>query len=110
MTNSRFLNKKVVVPAVLVVLATALVFWGLPQAIAVGINQTINSTAPQLPRFTGSINVGQGVKNFTKDNVKVSFLEAASIAAKQNTNGSRGSFRSSPRLSSIHILCNECSK
>jgi hypothetical protein len=87
MTKSRFLNKKVVVPAVVVAVAAALVFWGLPQAIAVGMNQTINSTAPQLPRFTGSINVGQALKNFTNNNVKVSFLEAASIAAKQTTNG-----------------------
>jgi len=87
MKNSRFLNEKVVVPAVVVAVAAALVFWGLPQAIAVGINQTINSTAPQLPRFTGSVNVGQALKNFTKDNIKVSFLEAASIAAKQTTNG-----------------------
>ena len=87
MKNSRFLNKKVVVPAVVVAVASALIFWGLPQAIAVGINQTINSAAPQLPSFTGSVNVGQTLKNFMNDNVKVSFLEAASIAAKQITNG-----------------------
>ena len=87
MINSRFLNRKVLVPAVVVAVAAALIFWGLPQAIAVEINQTINSAAPQLPRFTGSVNVGQTLKNFMNNNVKVSFLEAASIAAKQITNG-----------------------
>ena len=87
MTNSRFLNRKVLVPAVVVAVATALIFWELPQAIAVAINQTINSAAPQLPRFTGSVNVGQTLKNFMNNNVKISFLEAASIAAKQITNG-----------------------
>ena len=77
MTNSKFLNRKVLAPAVVFAVAAALIFWGLPQAIAVAINQTINSAAPQLPRFTGSVNVGQTLKNFMNDNVKVYFLEAA---------------------------------
>jgi hypothetical protein len=53
-------------------------------------NQTINSAAPgyaQLPKITGSVNVGQTVKGFMNDNLKVSFLQATEIATKQITNG-----------------------
>jgi hypothetical protein len=89
MRNLRFLNRKVLVPAVIIAVAAGLVIWGLPQAISATINQTINSSTPvysQLPNFTGSINVGQTIKNLN-DNIKVPFLQAGAIAAKQITNG-----------------------
>lgn len=41
----------------------------------------------QLPTITGSVNAGQTVKNFIKDNLKVSFVQASEIAAKQIANG-----------------------
>jgi hypothetical protein len=88
MTTSRFLNRKVLVPVVIIAVAASLIFWGLPQAISAAINQTMNSATPlsQIPKFTGSINVGQTTKNLN-DNVKVSFPQAAAIGAKQITNG-----------------------
>ena len=87
MTNSRFLNRKILVPAVILAVAASLIFWGLPQAISATINQTIKSVAPilQIPKFTGSTNVGQTIKNLNES--KVSFPQAAAIAAKQITNG-----------------------
>ena len=41
----------------------------------------------ELPKITGSVNVGQTVKGFMNDNLKVSFLQATEIATKQITNG-----------------------
>ena len=89
MTNLRFLNRKILVPVVIIAVAASLIFWGLPQAISAAINQTMNSATSvgsQLPKFTGSVNVGQTLKNLNY-NVKVSFPQAAAIAAKQITNG-----------------------
>jgi len=89
MTNSKLVSKKVLIPAAIVAVAVGLTIWGLSPAIA-AVNQTINSTAPgytQLPKITGSINVEQTATNLMKDNLKVSFLQASEIAAKQIVNG-----------------------
>ena len=89
MTNSKLVSKKVLIPAAIVAVAVGLTFYGLSPAIA-AVNQTINSAAPgyaQLPKITGSVNVGQTVKSFMNDNLKVSFPQASEIAAKQNVNG-----------------------
>jgi hypothetical protein len=72
-----------------VILAVGLTICGLSPAIA-AVNQTINSAAlgyAQLPKITGSVNVGQTVKGFMNDNLKVSFLQATEIATKQISNG-----------------------
>ena len=45
------------------------------------------SSLSQLPTINGSINAGQTVKNFIKDNLKVSFVQASEIAGKQIANG-----------------------
>ena len=45
---------------------------------------TGNST---MSKITGSVNVGDAIKNFTKDNQKVSFSAASATAEKQVTNG-----------------------
>jgi len=89
MTNSKLVSKKVLIPAAIVAVAVGLTIWGLAPAIA-AVNQTINSAAPgntQLPKITGSISVEQTAANFMKDNLKVSFLQASEIAAKQIANG-----------------------
>jgi hypothetical protein len=89
MTNSKLVNKKVLIPAAIVAVAIGLTIWGLSTAIA-AVNQTMNSSMPgftQLPTITGSVNAGQTVKNFIKDNLKVSFVQASEIAAKQIANG-----------------------
>lgn len=89
MTNSKLVNKKVLIPAAIVSVAIVLTIWGLSTAIA-AVNQTMNSSIQgftQLPTITGSVNAGQTVKNFIKDNLKVSFVQASEIAAKQIANG-----------------------
>jgi hypothetical protein len=89
MTNSKLVNKKVLIPAAIVSVAIALTIWGLSTAIA-AVNQTMNNSMPgftQLPTINGSVNAGQTVKNFIKDNLKVSFVQASEIAEKQIANG-----------------------
>jgi hypothetical protein len=89
MTNSKLVNKKVLIPAAIVAVAIVLIIWGVSTAIAV-VNQTMNRSTSgyiQLPTITGSVNAGQTVKNFIKDNLKVSFVQASEIAAKQIANG-----------------------
>jgi hypothetical protein len=66
-----------------------LTIWGLPPAMA-AVNQTMNGVAPgyaQVPKITGSVYAGQPPKNFIKDNLKVSFPQAAEIVRKQFVNG-----------------------
>jgi uncharacterized membrane protein YkoI len=88
MRNSKYINKKIMIPASIIALAVGLTIWGLSPAIAV-VNQTINSGAPgyTLPTIAGSVNVGQTAINFLKNNLKVSFLQASEIAGKQVVNG-----------------------
>jgi hypothetical protein len=50
-------------------------------------NKVTTSANDQVPKITGSINIMQTTKNVIKDNLKVSFLQAADIAGKQITNG-----------------------
>ncbi|MGC1928024.1 MAG: hypothetical protein WA667_03560 [Candidatus Nitrosopolaris sp.] len=88
MVNSKYVNKRILIPVAIIAVAVGLTIWGLP-AIAV-VNQTINNGAPsytQLPTIAGSVNVGQTAINFLKDNLKVSFLQASEIAGKQVANG-----------------------
>ncbi len=88
MKTSKLVSKKVLIPVAIIAVTVGLVVWGLSPAIA-SVNQTINSVGPgyaQVPNITGSINTGQTVKNFIKDNLKVSFQQAYEIAAKQVTN------------------------
>ena len=44
MINSKYVNKKILIPVAIIAVAVGLAIWGLP-AIAV-VNQTINSGAP----------------------------------------------------------------
>jgi uncharacterized membrane protein YkoI len=89
MTISKLANKKVLIPAAIVAVAVGVTLYGLSPAIS-AVNQTMNDVAPgyaQMPKITGSINVGQTVKIFMNNNLKVSFPQASEIAAKQIANG-----------------------
>src|SRR5437588_8690289 len=89
MTSSKFVTRKVLVPAVIVAVAVSPAIWGLSPAMAAVI-QSINGAGPsygQVQNITRSINAGQSVKNFIRDNLKVSFQQASEIAAKQIANG-----------------------
>jgi hypothetical protein len=96
-TNSRIVSKKVLLPAIIAVVAGAIILTGIfvvypAISSASAIQQTANTSAigpgnGQLPKVTGSINVMQVTKNVIKDNLKVPFSQAADIAGKQITNG-----------------------
>lgn len=97
-TNSRIMSKKMLLPAVMAVVAGAIILTGIfvvypaiSSASAI-LQQPTNTTTKglgngQLPKVTGSINVMQVTKNVIKDNLKVPFSQAADIAGKQITNG-----------------------
>lgn len=62
----------------------------LPQINADTTNETTTNTTiyyTQLPKITGSVHAEQTIKNVIKDNLKISFLQASEIAAKQIANG-----------------------
>ena len=97
-TNSKGASKKVLLPAVMgtvvAVVILAGIFVAYPAISSVYAVQPFNTTtaaavsgSSQLPKITGSINVVQTTKNIIKDNLKVSFSQAADIAGKQITNG-----------------------
>jgi len=85
----------VLVSAAIAVVALVILtgmFVAYPAITAVSAVQPTNTTMAlgyrgQLPNITGSVNVGQTAKSFIKDNLKVSFSQAADIAGKQITNG-----------------------
>ena len=93
--NSKVVRKKVLVPVVMTVVAVILtgIFVVYPAITVASAVQPTNTTTMalgyggQLPNITGSVNVGQTAKSFIKDNLKVSFSQAADIAGKQITNG-----------------------
>ena len=90
MTNLKFVRKKVLMHVVIVIAAADLALYGLPQATAATINQTINGGAPgyhPIPSITGSVIAAQNMNAFIKNNQKVSFQLASEIAAKKTTNG-----------------------
>ena len=94
-TKSKVVSKKALVTAAIAVVTVILtgIFVAYPAITAASAVQPTNTTtmAPgfrgQLPNITGSVNVGQTAKSFIKDNLKVSFSQAADIAGKQITNG-----------------------
>jgi uncharacterized membrane protein YkoI len=95
-TKSKVVSKKVLVTAAIAVVALVILtgmFVAYPAITAVSAVQSTNTTTiatgyrGQLPNITGSVNVGQTAKSFIKDNLKVSFSQAADIAGKQITNG-----------------------
>jgi len=89
MTNLKFVRKKALVHVLVVIAAGDLALWGLPQASAATINQTINSGAlgyHPMPNINGSVIAAQNMNAFIKNNQKVSFQQASEIAAKKTAN------------------------
>lgn len=88
----RVRNRKALLAAVVaiavVLSGTIVAYQAISSASAV---QSTNMTAlpgyKPLPMINGSINVIQTTKNIIKDNLKISFSQAAGIAEKQITNG-----------------------
>ena len=98
-TKTKITSKKVLLPAVIgAIVASAIlagIFIAYPAISSVYAVQPFNTTTTagivsggsQIPKITGSINVMQTTKNVIKDNLKVSFSQAADIAGKQINNG-----------------------
>jgi hypothetical protein len=85
-------NRKALLAAVVaiavVLSGTIVAYQAVSYASAVqSTNMTASPGYKPLPLINGSINVIQTTKNIIKDNLKVSFSQAASIAEKQITNG-----------------------
>ncbi len=79
-----FTDKKLLIPAIVItgLIATCLV--ATPVLAVIGQKMMGNSTTSKI---TGSVNVADAIKNFTKDNQKVPFSAASATAEKQVTNG-----------------------
>ena len=78
---AKLVSKKVLVPAILAV-AVALAVLTVPQAIA-----TSDRMAADMPKINGTVNAGETMKDFIKDNLKVTLSQASETAAKQVENG-----------------------
>jgi hypothetical protein len=98
-TKTIITSKKVLLPALIgAIIASAIlagIFIAYPAISSVYAVQPFNTTSTagtvsggsQIPKITGSINVMQTTKNVIKDNLRVSFSQAADIAGKQIING-----------------------
>ena len=99
-TNSKIASKKVLLTAAIAAVVASVIMTGVfvvyPAISSVYAVQSNNNNTSataivsgngQLPNITGSVNVMQMTKNIIKDNLKVSFSQAADIAVKQITNG-----------------------
>ena len=98
-TKTKITSKKVLLPAVIGSIIASVILAGIfiayPAISSVYAVQPFNTTTTagtvsggsQISKITGSINVMQITKNVIKDNLKVSFSQAADIAGKQIANG-----------------------
>src|SRR5919198_1083500 len=97
-TKTKITSKKVLLPAVIGAIVASITLAGIliayPAISSVYAVQPFNTTtagtvpgSSQIPKIVGSVNVVQTTKNVIKDNLKVSFSQAADIAGKQITNG-----------------------
>ena len=84
MKRSIFMDKKLLIPAILVTGLIVTYFVATPVLAVIGNKMMGNSTTSKI---TGSVNVADAIKNFTKDNQKVPFSAASATAEKQVTNG-----------------------
>ncbi len=85
MTNSKLVNRKVLIPTAIEAVAIALTIWGPSTTIA-----TVNSSTSgyhQMPNITGSVDAAKNMDAFIKNNQKVSFQQGSEIAAEKNANG-----------------------
>jgi hypothetical protein len=84
MKKSIFMDKKLLIPAVVVIGLIATYLVATPVLAVIGHKMMGNST---MSKITGSVNVADAIKNFTKDNQKVPFSAASATAEKQVANG-----------------------
>jgi hypothetical protein len=84
MKRSIFMDKKLLIPAIVVTGLIATYLVATPVLAVIGHKMMGIST---MPKITGSVNVADAIKNFTKDNQKVPFSAASATAEKQVTNG-----------------------
>lgn len=84
MANASFMNKKV---AIIAILAGGLVSAVLVGSIAVASAQEEEQARAGMPAITGTVNVKEQARNFINENVKVSFVDAATTAQAQVEGG-----------------------
>ena len=84
MKKSIFMDKKLLIPAVVVIGLIATYLVATPVLAVIGHKMMGNST---MSKITGSVNIGDAIKNFTKNNQKVPFSAASATAEKQVANG-----------------------
>ncbi|MDW0282172.1 MAG: hypothetical protein QN720_06690, partial [Nitrososphaeraceae archaeon] len=94
--SKKIVRKKVLVPAIIgvgILLSAAFIVtsplentWAQQQQW--GINKTTNASHyGAMPKINGSVNVGDGIKNFFAENAKTPFITAAQTAQEQIANG-----------------------
>ena len=84
MANASFLNKKVAIIAILAGGLLTSVFVG---SLAIANAQEEQAKNANVPQITGTVSVKDAAKNFINDNVKVSFVDAATTAQAQVEGG-----------------------
>ncbi len=84
MKKSVFMDRKLLIPAILVTGLIASYLVATPALAVIGQKMMGNST---MSNITGSVNVGDAIQKFIKDNQKVPFSVASTTAEKQVTNG-----------------------
>jgi uncharacterized membrane protein YkoI len=89
MTDRKSLNKKVVVPAAVALLAVAMVGVIVLSPMSVMAQNSTNANNNELtaPNINGSVSIQNATNDFVKNNVKVTFTDAANLAKGQVPNG-----------------------
>ena len=77
MKKSILVDKKLLIPAILVATGLMATYLVATPALAVLGQQIMGNST--MSKITGSVNVAEAIKNFTKTNQKVPFSEAAEL-------------------------------
>jgi uncharacterized membrane protein YkoI len=85
---TKLVSKKVLVSAVLAAVAVALVVLAVPPAIAASSEKDMDTAATsQIPKINGTVSVGEQMRDFINDNLKVTLSQASETAAGEVDNG-----------------------
>lgn len=84
MANASFLNKKV---AIIAILAGGLVSAVLVGSVAIASAQEEEQQNAGVPEINGTVNVRDATREFLNENIKVSFVDAATTAQEQVEGG-----------------------